>query len=193
MNSKQTFDAEDLTQALAALTDGKLILYPTDTVWGIGCDATNPDAVQKIYQLKQRSDAKAMLSIIDSNAKLPALMKEVPEIAYELTAIATEPLTIIYPNVTGVAANLLAEDGSAGIRVCNEPFCQALCQRFRKPIVSTSANISGEPTPAFFNEISNAILQGVDYIVKFRQQDKTPHQPSHILKLAVNGTFTIIR
>ena len=193
MNSKQTFDAEDLTQALAALPAGKLILYPTDTVWGIGCDATNPDAVQKIYQLKQRSDAKAMLSIIDSNAKLPALMKEVPEIAYELTAIATEPLTIIYPNVTGVAANLLAEDGSAGIRVCNEPFCQALCQRFRKPIVSTSANISGEPTPAFFNEISNAILQGVDYIVKFRQQDKTPHQPSHILKLAVNGTFTIIR
>ncbi len=193
MNSKQTFDAEDLTQALAALTAGKLILYPTDTVWGIGCDATNPDAVQKIYQLKQRSDAKAMLSIIDSNAKLPALMKEVPEIAYELTAIATEPLTIIYPNVTGVAANLLAEDGSAGIRVCNEPFCQALCQRFRKPIVSTSANISGEPTPAFFNEISNAILQGVDYIVKFRQQDKIPHQPSHILKLAVNGTFTIIR
>lgn len=193
MNSKQTFDAEDLTQALAALTAGKLILYPTDTVWGIGCDATNPDAVQKIYQLKQRSDAKAMLSIIDSNAKLPALMKEVPEIAYELTAIATEPLTIIYPNVTGVAANLLAEDGSAGIRVCNEPFCQALCQRFRKPIVSTSANISGEPTPAFFNEISNAILQEVDYIVKFRQQDKTPHQPSHILKLAVNGTFTIIR
>lgn len=193
MNSKQTFDAEDLTQALAALTAGKLILYPTDTVWGIGCDATNPDAVQKIYQLKQRSDAKAMLSIIDSNAKLPALMKEVPEIAYELTAIATEPLTIIYPNVTGVAANLLAEDGSAGIRVCNEPFCQALCQRFRKPIVSTSANISGEPTPAFFNEISNAILQGVDYIVKFRQQDKTPHQPSHILKLEVNGTFTIIR
>lgn len=184
---------EDLQAALEALQRGELILYPTDTIWGIGCDATNPDAVKKVYALKRREDAKALISIVDTNAKLQALMDEVPELAYDLTDLATEPLTIIYPNVRGLAPNLLAEDGSAGIRVCDEPFCRALCQRFRKPIVSTSANISGEPAPRFFSEISSEITEAVDYVVKYRQEDNRPRSASKIMKLNADGTFVLIR
>lgn len=187
------YTKEDLQSALEVLQKGGVILYPTDTVWGIGCDATNPEAVRKVYTIKQREDAKALISIIDTNAKLQGLMDEVPELAYDLTDLATEPLTIIYPNVRGLAPNLLAEDGSAGIRVCSEPFCIALCQRFRKPIVSTSANISGAPTPRVFSEIPPEITEAVDYVVKYRQEDSQPHCASKIIKLNADGTFVLIR
>ncbi|MDO4770456.1 L-threonylcarbamoyladenylate synthase [Porphyromonas sp.] len=187
------YTKEDIQAALEALQRGEIILYPTDTIWGIGCDATNTEAVKKIYAIKQREDAKALISIIDSNAKLQGLMDEVPELAYDLTELATEPLTIIYPNVRGLAPNLLAEDGSAGIRICNEPFCKVLCQRFKKPIVSTSANISGETAPRFFTEISPAIIEAVDYIVRYRRDDNRPHSASKIMKLNIDGSFVLIR
>lgn len=193
MKSSLPYLAGDLHTAIETLEQGGLILYPTDTVWGIGCDATNPTAVEKVYTLKRRTDAKALISLVDSEYKVERLMDEVPPLAYDLIELATEPLTIIYPRVKGLAPNLLAADGSAAIRVCSEPFCRDLCKLFRKPIVSTSANISGSPTPRYFGEISSEICQGVDYLVKYRQDDTTSHTPSHIIKLEVNGTFVLIR
>lgn len=188
------YEREDLQQALQVVQDGGVILYPTDTIWGIGCDATNPEAVHKVYQLKQREDAKALISIVDSNAKLMSLMRIVPPIAYDLIDVATSPLTIIYPNVHGLAPNLLAQDGSAGIRVVDsEPFCRALCERLRVPLVSTSANISGHPAPADFGEVAEEIKAGVDYIVQYRQEDRTKSVASHIIKLNADGTFVVIR
>lgn len=195
-NNQHTYryEREDLLKALEVLNAGGLILYPTDTIWGIGCDATNEDAVRKVYQLKQREDAKALISIIDSNAKLMSLMPEIPEIAYDLVEVATSPLTIIYPNVRGLASNLLAEDGSAGIRVVEtEPFCKALGERFRKPIVSTSANLSGHTAPRHFGEIDSEIIEGVDYVVKYRQEDRSETKASSIIKLNADGTFKLIR
>ncbi len=187
------YDLEDLNEALRTLKAGGLILYPTDTIWGIGCDATNEDAVRRVFELKKRDDAKALISIVQTNAILPLLMDEVPRVAYDLIDAALQPLTIIYPNVHGLAHNLLAEDGSAGIRVVDELFCNKLCERFRKPIVSTSANISGEPSPASFSAISDEVKAGVDYIVRYRQKERTPHVASNIIKLEVDGAFKIIR
>lgn len=189
----ERWELSDLNEALRVLKEGGIILYPTDTVWGIGCDATNPDAVRKVFALKQRDDAKALISIAHTNAILRNLMDNVPDIAYDLIDAATSPLTIIYPAVRGLAPNLLAEDGSAAIRIVDDPFCIKMCERFRKPIVSTSANISGEPTPAHFGKISSAVKHGVDYIVKYRQKDRSVTTPSNIIKLEVNGTFVIIR
>ena len=187
------FDAEDMKQALKTLTEGGLILYPTDTIWGIGCDATNPEAVKKVFALKQRDDAKALISIYHTSNVLQTLMKEVPRVAYDLIDAAVRPLTIIYPGVHGLAENLLAEDGSAGIRIVDEYFCNELCRRFRKPIVSTSANISGEPSPANFKEISEAIKEGVDYVVRYRQKERSKHVASNIIKLETDGTFKVLR
>lgn len=187
------YELEDLNAALRTLNAGGLILYPTDTIWGIGCDATNPEAVARVFELKRRDDAKALISIVQTNAILPLLMDKVPPVAYDLIDAAIQPLTIIYPAVHGLAPNLLAEDGSAGIRVVDELFCNKLCERFRKPIVSTSANISGEPSPASFKQISDEIKSGVDYVVKYRQKEKTPHVASNIIKLEVDGAFKIIR
>lgn len=188
------YERDDLQRALEVLKNGGLILYPTDTIWGIGCDATNPEAVAKIYALKKRADAKAMISIVDSNAKLIGLMQEIPEISYDLIEATTTPLTIIYPNVKGLAHNLLAEDGSAAIRVVDsEPFCKALGERLHKPIVSTSANISGEPSPSHFGDICQEIIDGVDYVVKYRQGDRHKAKASSIIKLNADGTFKIIR
>lgn len=189
----ERWELSDLNEALKVLNEGGLILYPTDTVWGIGCDATNPDAVRKVFALKQRDDAKALISITHTNVILRTLMKEVPDIAYDLIDAATNPLTIIYPDVHGLAENLLAEDGSAAIRIVDEPFCVKMCERFRKPIVSTSANISGEPTPGHYGKISPEVKRGVDYIVKYRRKDRTIAKPSSIIKLEVNGTFRVIR
>ncbi|MDO5036592.1 MAG: L-threonylcarbamoyladenylate synthase [Porphyromonas sp.] len=193
--NQRRYDPEDLKEALQTLKNGGLILYPTDTIWGIGCDATRLEAVEKVYKLKQRADAKALISITDSSAKLMGLMKDVPEVAYDLIEATTTPLTIIYPDVHGLAQNLLAEDGSAGIRVVDEPFCRDLCQRFRMPIVSTSANISGAPSPSVFADISNEIKEGVDYIVKYRQDERSTKRkkPSSIIKLKSDGTFKLIR
>lgn len=172
---------------------GGIILYPTDTIWGIGCDATNEEAVRRVYQLKRRSDHKAMLLLMDSSAKLNYYVQEVPDVAWDLIELADSPLTIIYSGARNVAPNLLAEDGSVGIRITQEEFSHKLCERFRKPLVSTSANVSGEPSPANFNEISETIKAGVDYIVRYRQDDSRQATPSHIIKLGAGGQVKIIR
>lgn len=190
------YDKEDLAEALRVLRSGGIIVYPTDTVWGIGCDATNAEAVQKIYRLKQREDSKSMLVLLDSEAKLNYYIAEVPEAAWtllEATDEGVKPLTLIYPGARNIAPNLLAEDGSIGIRITNEPFTKALCAQLKHPIVSTSANISGHPTAHFYKEIEKEILEGADYVCLFRREDECPHEPSTIIKLNADGTFKIIR
>ena len=172
---------------------GGIILYPTDTIWGIGCDATNEEAVRRVYELKRRIDNKAVLVLTDSTAKLNMYVSEVPDIAWDLIEVTDTPLTIIYSQAKNLASNLLGEDGSIGIRVTNEELSRKFCERFRKPIVSTSANISGEPSPANFQEISEEIKKGVDYIVNYRQEDMSKAKPSHIIKLGNGGVFQIIR
>ena len=172
---------------------GGLILYPTDTIWGIGCDATNEEAVRKVYALKRRSDHKAMLLLMDSSAKLNYYVQEVPDVAWDLIELADSPLTVIYSGARNVAPNLLAEDGSVGILITQEEFSHKLCERFRKPLVSTSANVSGAPYPANFSEISETIKSGVDYIVRYRQEDLSKAAPSHIIKLGAGGLVKIIR
>ena len=172
---------------------GGLILYPTDTIWGIGCDATNEEAVRKVYALKRRSDHKAMLLLMDSSAKLNYYVQEVPDVAWDLIELADSPVTVIYSGARNVAPNLLAEDGSVGIRITQEEFSHKLCERFRKPLVSTSANVSGAPSPANFSEISETIKSGVDYIVRYRQDDLSKAAPSHIIKLGAGGLVKIIR
>ncbi len=203
------YNKEDLQQALQVLRSGGIIVYPTDTVWGIGCDATNVEAVKRIYALKQREDSKSMLVLLDSAAKLNYYV-DVPEAAEMLLGVqntdrladgaqtdlqdeVTKPMTIIYPNARHLAQNLIAEDGSIGIRITSEPFSQALCAQLKRPIVSTSANISGHPSARFFHEIEQAILEGADYVCLFRREDETPHQPSTIIKINVDNSFKIIR
>ncbi len=189
----KTYDAEDLKKALETLQKGGVILYPTDTVWGLGCDATNEEAVKRIYELKRRSDAKSMLVLVDSANRIESYVREVPDMAWDLIEVTDKPLTIIYPEAKNLAKNLLAEDGSIGIRVSGEQFSKMLCARFKRPIVSTSANISGEPNPAFYAEISDEIKQSVDYIVQYRQDDRTPAKPSSIIKLDIGNVIKIIR
>jgi len=184
---------DDIIKALEVLRSGGIILYPTDTIWGIGCDATNPAAVNRIYEIKQRQDAKSMLILMENPNLLNSYISEVPEIAWELIDVADTPLTIIYPGAKNLAANLLAKDGSVGIRITNEAFTQQLIQRFRKPVVSTSANISGQKSPQNFSEISDEIKKSVDFIVKFRQDDQSRSNPSGIIKLGVGGQIEVIR
>ena len=206
---KMRYNKEDLQQALQVLRSGGIIVYPTDTVWGIGCDATNVEAVKRIYALKQREDSKSMLVLLDSAAKLNYYV-DVPEAAEMLLGVQntdrfadgaqtdlqdepTKPMTIIYPNARHLAQNLIAEDGSIGIRITSEPFSQALCAQLKRPIVSTSANISGHPSARFFHEIEQAILEGADYVCLFRREDETPHQPSTIIKINADNSLRIIR
>jgi L-threonylcarbamoyladenylate synthase len=183
----------DIKKAVEVLKSGGVILYPTDTIWGIGCDATNPEAVARIYQIKQREDSKSMLVLMENPALLERYVNDVPEIAWDLVEISTTPLTVIYPGAKNIAANLIAEDGSIGIRFTKEKFTTKLLQQFRRPIVSTSANISGQKSPAFFDEISEEIKSKVDYIVEYRQDDINPAQPSSIIKLWPGGRIDIIR
>jgi len=184
---------DDIKKALEVLKNGGVILYPTDTIWGIGCDATNETAVQRIYEIKKRADSKSMLVLMENPALLDRYVAEVPEIAWDLVEVSTTPLTVIYPGAKNLAKNLVADDGSIGIRFTKEAFTSQLLQRFRRPIVSTSANISGEKSPAFFVEISEEIKIQVDYVVEYRQNDKTPAQPSSIIKLGPGGQIEIIR
>ena len=184
---------EDIKEAVRVMRAGGIILYPTDTIWGLGCDATNEEAVKKIYALKQRPDSKSMLVLTDNEAKLERIVDEVPEVAYNLIEVAEKPLTIIYSGAKNLAPNLIAQDGSVGIRITKEPFSKALCEAFRMPIVSTSANISGQPSAQNFSEISEEIKQGVDYIVKYRQKDLSKAKPSSIIKLEKGGVVAIIR
>ena len=196
------YDKADLQEALRVLRSGGIIVYPTDTVWGIGCDATNEEAVRRIYALKQREDSKSMLVLLDSPAKLPYYVGNIPEAAEMLLGLEDErirgledqkPMTIFYPHARNMARNLIAEDGSVGIRITNEPFSKALCEQLRHPIVSTSANISGHPAAPFYAEIEEAILKGADYVCQFRRDDDCPHEPSSIIKINEDGTFKIIR
>ena len=184
---------EDIRKACEVLEQGGLILYPTVTSWGIGCDATNEAAVQRVYELKKRADHKAMLVLIDSEAKLDRYVEEVPDIAWDLIEVADKPLTIIYSGAKNLAPGLIGEDGSIGIRITQEAFSKRLCERFRRPLVSTSANLSGEPSPANFQQISDEIKAGVDYIVTYRQDDTSMATPSNILKLGAGGEIQIIR
>ncbi len=183
----------DIKKALEVLKNGGIILYPTDTIWGIGCDATNENAVEKIYKIKKREDSKSMLVLMENPALLERYVDDVPEIAWDLVEVATTPLTVIYPNAKNLAKNLVADDGSIGIRFTKEAFTSQLLQRFRKPLVSTSANISGAKSPAFFDEISEEVKNQVDYIVEYRQNDTTPSNPSGIIKLGAGGRIDIIR
>ena len=183
----------DIVQCLKTLSAGGLILYPTDTVWGIGCDATNAEAVKKVYQLKQRDDNKALIVLLDSAEHLDHYVVDVPMIARELIDVAVKPLTIIYEGAYNLAPNVLGEQDSVGIRIPNDEFCHLLCERYGKPIVSTSANVSGAPTAKTFAEIDPSIVQGVDYAVEYRRNDNTRHQPSNIIMLHRDGTFKIIR
>jgi L-threonylcarbamoyladenylate synthase len=185
--------AEEVKRACEVMNKGGVILYPTDTVWGIGCDATNPEAVRKVYDIKHRADSKAMLVLVDSSVKVDFYVSDVPDVAWDLIDLATRPLTIIYDGARNLAPNLLSADGSVGIRVTSEPFSHRLCQQFRKAIVSTSANISGAPGARFYDEISEEIKSAVDYIVDYRRDDVTPAQPSSIIKLGHGGTVKVIR
>lgn len=184
---------DEVKKAVEIMKQGGVILYPTDTVWGIGCDATNPEAVKKVYEIKRRPDSKALICLVDSEARLSRYVRNVADVTWDMIELSTKPLTVIFNNVNGLAPNLVAEDGSVGIRITREEFSKELCYRFQKPIVSTSANISGEPTARTFDEISEEIKKSVDYVVRYNQRCKEKHQPSSIVKIDQNGKFEIIR
>ena len=184
---------EEIQQALSILREGGLILYPTDTVWGIGCDASNPEAVKKIYNLKNRADSKSFVTLVPSELMLERTVIDIPDIAWDLIDAAEKPLTIIYQEVKGIAHNAVAEDGSCAIRLPKDNFCQQLVKRLRKPLISTSANTSGTPTPQSFQDIEPSILSGVDYVVNLRQQEESKNIPSSIILLKKNGEIKIIR
>ena len=183
----------ELEKALEVVKAGGIILYPTDTIWGIGCDATNEDAVQKVMALKGRSASKSLIVLVDNDTKLASYVREIPDVAYDLIEYAENPLTIVYSNAKNLAPSVINEDGSVGIRVVKHTFCQQLIQRFRLPIVSTSANISGEPAPKNFSEVSQEIIDGVDYVVNLEQEVSEEKTPSTIMKLSPDGLFTFIR
>ena len=184
---------EEIKKACQVMREGGVILYPTDTIWGIGCDTTNEEAVRRVYEIKRRADSKAMLVLVDSAVKVDFYVQDVPEVAWDLIELADKPLTIIYSGARNLAPNLLAEDGSVGIRVTGEEFSKRLCQQFRKAIVSTSANVSGQPSPQNFSEISEEIKAAVDYIVDYRREETTQAKPSSIIKLDKGGVIKIIR
>lgn len=184
---------EDIKAALEVLQKGGVILYPTDTIWGLGCDACNEEAVNRIYAIKNRQDSKSMLVLMENPALLERYVNEVPEIAYDLIELSDKPLTIIYDYAKNLARNLIAEDGSIGIRITTEKFSSELIRRFKRPIVSTSANISGKPSPTCFAEIEDEVIEAVDYVVKYRQDETAKATPSGIIKLGAGGQVKVIR
>ena len=189
---------DDIRQAVECMRKGGVILYPTDTVWGIGCDATNAEAVKRVYEIKQREDSKALICLVDSDARMQRYFRNVPDVAWQLIdslkeATDAKPTTLILDGAINLAPNLIAEDGSLGIRITNEPFSKELCFRFQKAIVSTSANISGEPAAQNYCDIDPRILEAVDYVCWSRRQEHKPHTPSSIIKLKENGEVTVIR
>lgn len=191
MTQKQI--AEDIKTAVQTLRKGGLILYPTDTIWGIGCDASNEDAVRRIFQLKQREDSKAMICLVDNANRMQRYLRQVPDVAWDLVEFAEKPLTLILDGAVNLAPSLIAKDGSVGIRVTRENISHELCYRYERAIVSTSANISGAPSPSCFAEISDEIKNGVDYIMLSRQNDLSKGKPSQIIKLGLDGQIQIIR
>lgn len=188
---------DDIRAAVDVLRSGGIIVYPTDTVWGIGCDATSSEAVRRIFALKQRADAKALITLVGSLAQLERTVDCIPEVAYQLIEYSERPVTIVYDHpdpAACIAPELLAEDGTIGVRVTTEPFSRALCEAFRKPLVSTSANISGQPAPATYTEISSKILEGADYVCLTRRDESaSTNKPSSVIRLSEGGLFKIIR
>lgn len=184
---------DDIKKAVEVMKNGGVILYPTDTVWGIGCDATNAEAVAKVYKIKQRDDSKALICLVDSDARLQRYVRNAPEVAWNVMELATKPTTVIFDEAVNLAHNLIAEDGSIAMRITNEEFSKELCYRFQKPIVSTSANISGQPAAQNYCDISEELLNAVDYVCFSRRQENKPHTPSSIIKIKNNGEIDIIR
>ena len=188
---------EDIRNAVETMRKGGVILYPTDTVWGIGCDASNAEAVKRVYAIKQRDDSKALICLVDSDARMQRYFRNVPDVAWQLVDSLkegdTKPITLILDGAINLAENLIAEDGSVGMRITNESFSKELCYRFQKAIVSTSANISGEPAAQNYCDIDPRIIEAVDYVCWSRRQEHKPHTPSSIIKLKENGEVTVIR
>ncbi len=182
----------DLKKAVDVLRNGGVILYPTDTIWGLGCDACNAEAVERIFKIKNRADSKSMLSLVASDGMLQQFVTEVPDAAWQLIDTAVNPLTIIYDNPRGIAENLKAEDGSAGFRITSETYSRGLCQRLRHPVVSTSANISGKPAPKHFSDIDPEILNAVDYVAEYGRNNINS-SPSNIIKVTDSNVISIIR
>jgi len=182
----------EVHNAFEIIKEGGIILYPTDTVWGIGCDATNPEAVAKIYQLKQREETKSMIVLMNGEKMMYTVFKDIPEVAWQIIDLSEKPTTIILDQPRNVASNLIASDKTLGIRLVKEPFCFKLMEKMKKPLVSTSANISGQPTPIAFKDISQEIIKGVDYVVNLHQ-DKIGGKPSTIIKIGLNSQVKIIR
>jgi len=189
---EMTFE-EDIKDSLITLRKGGIILYPTDTIWGLGCDPTNSEAVQKIFRIKSRELGKSLLILVDGEAMLERFVSEVPEIAWELTGVSDDPLTVIYPMGKNLVPGVCSEDGSIGIRICRDEFCRELIRRFRKPVVSTSANFSGNRSPEDFSEIDKPIIEAADYVVKYRQDERRKYSSSALIKLGIDGTIKIIR
>ena len=184
---------DDIRNAVETMRRGGIILYPTDTVWGIGCDATNAEAVAKVYNIKHRDDSKALICLVDSESRLQRYVRDIPNVAWDIFELSVKPTTIVLDNAVNLAPNLIADDGSIAMRITREPFSKELCFRFQKAIVSTSANISGEPAAQNFCDISEEIINAVDYVCWTRRQEHKPHTPSSIIKLTANGEVTIIR
>lgn len=184
---------EDIQNAVNVMKDGGVILYPTDTVWGIGCDATNSEAVAKVFNIKKRDDSKALICLVDSEARLQRYVRNVPEVAWQVMEYAVKPTTVILDNAVNLAPNLVADDGSIAMRVTHEAFSKELCYRFQKPIVSTSVNISGEPAAQNFRDIAPELIEAADYVCFSRRQERKPHTPSSIIKIKEDGEVTIIR
>ena len=188
---------QDIKNAVEVLRKGGVILYPTDTVWGIGCDATNADAVRRVYQIKQRDDSKALICLVDSDARLQRYVRQVPDVAWQLIDSLkdsdSKPTTLILDGAVNLASNLIADDGSIALRITNEPFSKELCFRFQKALVSTSANISGEPAAQNYSDIDPRLLEAVDYVCWTRRQEHKPHAPSCIIRLRQDGQVSIIR
>ena len=184
---------DEINKALEVLKKGGVILYPTDTVWGLGCDATNENAVDKINKIKGRAVDKSLIVLLANENNLQSYVSEIPDVAYELIEYAENPITIVFSGAKNLAKNIINADGSVGIRIVKHDFCEQLLQRFRKPIVSTSANLSGQPTPSFFDDIDPEIINAVDYVVDFEQDNRTAKKPSTIIKLGPSGQFEFIR
>lgn len=184
---------DDIKKAVEVMRKGGVILYPTDTVWGIGCDATNAEAVARVYEIKHREDSKAMICLVDNDNRLQRYVRKVPDVAWQLFDCAEDPTTIILDGAINLAQNLIAEDGSIAMRITREEFSKQLCYRFQKPIVSTSANISGEPTAQNYCDINQEIIDAVDYVCWTRRQEHKPHKPSSIIRLREDGQVEIIR
>ena len=184
---------EDIKKALDVLYNGGVILYPTDTIWGLGCDATNEQAIERLYSIKERDPGKSMLILLDSESRVDRYVEDMPDIAWDLMEVTDKPLTLIYHQARNLPDKLVASDGSIGIRVTQDPFCQELLRRFKKPIVSTSANLSNKPSPGNFKEIDPTLIRSVDYVVKWRQDEKKKSSPSSIIKVGPGGEVKVIR